>query len=74
MSIKYMIKKIGKNYYRTANKIKIYVGKKYIISFICKNKLNNDFVIFYIETNYVNKKMIESIKKYIDKIDIYIKI
>mgnify|MGYP007003877180 FL=1 len=27
MSIKYMIKKIGKNYYRTANKIKIYVGK-----------------------------------------------
>ena len=37
-------------------------------------KLNNDFVIFYIETNYVNKKMIESIKKYIDKINIYIKI
>ena len=74
MSIKYMIKKIGKNYYRTANKIKIYVGKKYIISFICKNKSNDDFVIFYIETNYVNRKMIESIKKSIDKINTYIKI
>ena len=66
-NFKKIIKKIGKHYYITQDKIKIEIGINYNIYIITINKKTKKYYIFKIIINNFNKNILYITKKYIKK-------